>query len=147
MAGVDQTSLDFTASSPTYPFLVDASQPADVQVAIQEIVNSTSEITGGECIPHVSDTWSTRLMPHICPRRCPPRRSTARWLAMPISMISRAPLPNGQGQAPVLRGPLTGALSYNFSNLTPGTYQLDRESFQYESSLCSPTACPSAAPP
>jgi hypothetical protein len=58
-----------------------------------------------------------------------------------------APLPNRQGQAPVLRDPLTGALSYSFCNLTPGTYQLDRESFQYESSLCSPTACPSAAPP
>ncbi len=72
-----------------------------------------------------STSGSTRSTRHTCPRRCaaPPINGQIVGYVY-LRDQQGAPLPNGQGQAPVLRDPLTGELSYTFTNLAPGTYRL-----------------------
>jgi hypothetical protein len=87
----------------------------DVQAALQEIVDSTTEITGGECIPHVSDTWVSSIdTAHLpAPMPAPPINGQVVGYVY-LRDQQGAPLPNGQGQAPVQRDQQTGALSYSW---------------------------------
>jgi hypothetical protein len=122
LAGVDSTGLTAIASAPNYPFFAAALDPAVVPAILQEIVDSTV-FQGGECVPAGGNVWVAAVddahLPD--PIAVPPINNQIIGYVYLYDQQGNA-LPNGQGQAPIMRDPQTGASAYTFPNLMPGTY-------------------------
>ena len=122
LADVDQTGLPDTASAPNFPFFSHARVGSDLSGIFASI---STDVKSGPCQPAkvVGDGWQYTIAQE--------NAAELSGLTYPIVGYvflydqSGNPLPNGKNKAPIQVDAQSGNLIYQFSDLAPGTYQME----------------------
>jgi hypothetical protein len=122
MAGVDETGLQTVASAPNYPYFSSSTNGNDLKGIFDNIATN---VKYGECVPSGGNKWIGKIdeseVGDVPPADGGPLSYPTVGKAYLLDQ-NGSPLPGGKGEAAVIA---TGdALTFQFSNLTPGTYQL-----------------------